>query len=400
MPVTRHLLVLLFATLCCATPAVANCPGDCNGDGVVLINEVVTGVAIALGTQASGSCTALDRNADGAIGIDELLTAVNALLGACPTAPPDGSATPTPSAPATGTPTVAPPASTPTDTPSPTPSSTAPNQPPRLPTPFLYRGFAGFPIALPLGAVDPEGGPLTCRADGLADGMTLDDDAVLRWTPTDRQLGPQLIPFTCSDSAEPPAVSTSMLALQVAADDDCAMPTCDPATGCTATLPSPAESCCGGSAAPRVAELSADCPLGRVLELGRNVAGFGPLQNCDRLRIRNFAQAGAELAIHVRISCISPLNRVTVTAHLITSPPRIDAVFSEAGVFLPLEPTDGFYERRNIRFPVLGGGPFFDLDNAEANLTVTVSERPPSTVSVTKSLRVRLTFQTPPDLPD
>jgi len=389
--VSYRFVPLLILALCSAPVVAADCPGDCNGDGTVQINELVTAVGIALGATDIGACRATDLNGDGAIAINELLTAVNALLGGCV----PGDSTPTPSV------AVATAIDTPTATPTTTPTTlpTQPNQPPRLPTPFVYQGVEGLPIALPLGAVDPEGGTVMCTADGLATGMTLDSDAVLRWTPTADQLGPQLIPFTCSDDADPPASSSGVLALEIAAADNCAVPTCDPASGCTFTLPDPAQSCCSNQAEPRVAEISADCPLGRALEIGQNTDGFGPIHNCDRMHVRNFAQAGAELALHIRVSCISPLNRVVVGVRMQTSP-RGDAIDSDAGIFLPLDPVDGFYERRNIRYPILGGGPFFDLDNAEANLTVTVSEIPPSTVSISKTLRVRLTFSDLPDLPD
>jgi hypothetical protein len=63
--------------------APARCAGDCNGNGVVTINELITGVAIALGNQALAACTPLDRNGDGRITINELIAAVNAALVGC-----------------------------------------------------------------------------------------------------------------------------------------------------------------------------------------------------------------------------------------------------------------------------------------------------------------------------
>ncbi|MEO8605897.1 MAG: hypothetical protein ABI629_25225 [bacterium] len=396
-----RLLALLFASWCAvATAAAAGCPGDCNGDGVVTIDEIISGVAIALGTKPTSVCAAFDRDADGSISINELLAAVNALLSGCPGITPS---VPTPSRTATTSASSTPGAPTATDTarPSSTPTTTStPIQPPLIPTPFVYRGFAGFPIALPLGAVDPGGGPLTCSADDLIDGMTLGGDAVLRWTPNDEQLGPQLIPFTCSNGADPPLPSAGALAFEIAAHDACAMPVCDEAAGCTSTLPSPMTKCCTDAVAPRVAEFTGSCPLGLSLEIGQNSEGFGALQNCDQLYVRNFAQSQAELAFHIRVSCVSPLVGVRVTAQLQSSA-RGEAVNSEIPrVYLPVEPTNGFFERRNVRFPVNGPGPFNNLDNAEGNLTVTVSEQPPSTVSVTRTIRVRTTFEPQPDRPD
>ncbi len=66
------------------TSAATSCRGDCNGDGMVSINELVTGVNIALGNSDVSSCPAFDANGDGEVTIDELIAAVNAALGGCP----------------------------------------------------------------------------------------------------------------------------------------------------------------------------------------------------------------------------------------------------------------------------------------------------------------------------
>jgi len=64
-----------------ATPAPA-CAGDCNGDGVVAINELILGVNIALGAPVAG-CPAIDANGDGAVAINELIAAVGRALSGC-----------------------------------------------------------------------------------------------------------------------------------------------------------------------------------------------------------------------------------------------------------------------------------------------------------------------------
>jgi hypothetical protein len=68
-----------------ASIAVPACVGDCNRDGAVTVDELLTGVNIALGNLPIDRCTAFDTNADGAVTIDELLTAVNNALGICTT---------------------------------------------------------------------------------------------------------------------------------------------------------------------------------------------------------------------------------------------------------------------------------------------------------------------------
>jgi hypothetical protein len=62
----------------------AGCPGDCNADGAVKVDELVKGVNIALGTTAVGECVAFDINDDGQVTVAELIKAVNAALTGCP----------------------------------------------------------------------------------------------------------------------------------------------------------------------------------------------------------------------------------------------------------------------------------------------------------------------------
>jgi hypothetical protein len=62
------------------------CAGDCNGDGAVAINELITGVNIALGSAPISSCPSFDGNGDGNVAINELIAAVNNALNGCPAA--------------------------------------------------------------------------------------------------------------------------------------------------------------------------------------------------------------------------------------------------------------------------------------------------------------------------
>ena len=59
------------------------CPGDCNGDGVVAINELVTAVNVSTDVLAVSACRAADRDGNGRVTIDELIAAVNAASGGC-----------------------------------------------------------------------------------------------------------------------------------------------------------------------------------------------------------------------------------------------------------------------------------------------------------------------------
>lgn len=66
------------------TPPTPSCVGDCDGNGMVAINELILGVNIALGTASVDDCPAFDENGDGMVGINELVTAVNNALNNCP----------------------------------------------------------------------------------------------------------------------------------------------------------------------------------------------------------------------------------------------------------------------------------------------------------------------------
>jgi hypothetical protein len=59
------------------------CPGDCDYDGIVKVNEVIRGVGIAVGAVGLSTCRAADVTTDGKIGIDELIRSVDALLSGC-----------------------------------------------------------------------------------------------------------------------------------------------------------------------------------------------------------------------------------------------------------------------------------------------------------------------------
>ncbi|HVN85223.1 MAG TPA: choice-of-anchor Q domain-containing protein [Candidatus Binatia bacterium] len=63
------------------------CFGDCNRDGKVSVDELVAGVAFALGHPSSVGCDAIDSNSDGRVTVDELVLAVNVALNGCRSLP-------------------------------------------------------------------------------------------------------------------------------------------------------------------------------------------------------------------------------------------------------------------------------------------------------------------------
>jgi hypothetical protein len=64
--------------------AARSCPGDCNNDGEVTIDELIRMVNIALGSAELRTCPVGDLNGDGEITIDEIIRSVNVALNGCP----------------------------------------------------------------------------------------------------------------------------------------------------------------------------------------------------------------------------------------------------------------------------------------------------------------------------
>jgi len=114
-PVGRLLAlpVLLVVLAQPASSAAQSCVGDCDGDVLVLINELILGVNIALGVEPVSSCPSLADNT-GMVTISQLIRAVSHALTSCPATP-----SVTPSA------TPAPPTPTPSSSASATRSATA-----------------------------------------------------------------------------------------------------------------------------------------------------------------------------------------------------------------------------------------------------------------------------------
>ncbi|MBI4518262.1 MAG: hypothetical protein HY699_20880 [Deltaproteobacteria bacterium] len=66
---------------CTRTPV--SCVGDCDGSSEVTVDELVTGVNIALGSLPLSACRSFDTDTDGAVTVDELVRAVNDALAGC-----------------------------------------------------------------------------------------------------------------------------------------------------------------------------------------------------------------------------------------------------------------------------------------------------------------------------
>ncbi len=66
-----------------ANSALAACPGDCNTDRAVSVDELIVGVNIALGNTGLAACSAMDTGGSGAVEVDEIIQAIGAALDGC-----------------------------------------------------------------------------------------------------------------------------------------------------------------------------------------------------------------------------------------------------------------------------------------------------------------------------
>ncbi len=85
----------VLGLLVVARPVVGQaCVGDCNGDGAVAVNELITGVNMALGLVAGTACPSFLTGENTEPAISDLIAGVNAALNGCPaitcTPPEDG----------------------------------------------------------------------------------------------------------------------------------------------------------------------------------------------------------------------------------------------------------------------------------------------------------------------
>jgi hypothetical protein len=66
-----------------AAPCRATCVGDCDGDGVVVITDLIRSVSVTLEASEIADCPAIDVNLDGRATIDEVILALDNNLGGC-----------------------------------------------------------------------------------------------------------------------------------------------------------------------------------------------------------------------------------------------------------------------------------------------------------------------------
>ncbi len=333
------------------------CIGDCAIDGRVTVDEIITGVSIALGQIEIDSCALLDRNRDGAVTVDEILAAVTAALAGC-----------------------------------------TPNQAPSAENPPDYLTYPEQPIRVVLSATDPDDDPLEFSADELPPGASLDRmSGVLEWQPTEADVGSHLVSYTVTDTGLPPLSTSATIRFDVMRLKACEDLECDPATGCTAMRLDIREDCCPAPPDVRDSEPLLDCPEGARLVLGRNAEGFGPLQDCDVVPLVSQAQGRTTLRLHLAPRCIRTTVSSSMRLQVYTANTVLVNVTETTVSFGPAD--NGFVVQRNRTFGVDDSEiepERFEGDEAEVSLTVQDADG----LFLQKKIRVRLTLQRAGDLPD
>ncbi len=379
------------------------CSGDCDNSGQLTVDELLRAVNIGLGDLALAVCPNVDVSEDGSVTVEEIIIATGFALNGCP--PPDTSTptvtntltrTNTPTSTATPTKTATPTntaTSTPTSTPTPTPTG---NRPPELTCRDVYRTYPGFPIEFVIEVSDPNDNAVTFATESLPAGVTLSETGLFQWTPGEQQLGGFHVRFTATDDGEPPMASEGELMFKVESLDPCTIPTCDPSTGCTGELRPLDQPCCSLEGEPRVSEPFAACPQGRALFVGRpGVDHFQRVHNCDALTYDNNRQLGASIFFDVEARCLRA-DRDIRTQILLVNASRIALNTDEMEEFDPGD--NGFIVARDLFDEINPPGPFMDLDDHEANLTITLTDADGVTVSDT--FRIITTQSSLPILPD
>lgn len=351
------LLVLILQTGAVASRAQdePTCRGDCDASGEVAEGDLALALTALFSPSSEDICPALPAAAEETPGAADLLAAIAQRAAGC-----------------------------------------EPGAPLEVAPPPILRSFSGLEIAVPIAAT---GGtpPLSYSAEDLPEGAALDPETgVFSWIPSPEQAARYTIPVSVTDGADPPDSATTTLNLRITPLDSCSIPTCNPALGCSTTLPPLSEPCCtGGAAEPRVAEVVADCPDGAVVMIGRNVSsGFGRLENCDSLRLIAFTQAGVTIRIHLAARCFTTGQILLLKSRLETR----DTLHTDREDTIVMQPTGvGFSQRINISLPVRDAT--MELEGQEANLSVELEDPFTGTIA-SESVRVILRHGALTDIPD
>ncbi len=285
----------------------------------------------------------------------------------------------------------------------PTPSATgvATNQPPVAPPLQVFTSFAGHPLEVNVEVWDPEGDSLSYEVVFGPRTMVLrsgDGFTRLFWLPMASDLGAQFVRVRATEIEQRGRSVDADFLFDVRWATGCESVRCQPNQGCTASLAPLGHRCCDEEPRwPRPSLAKLPCPQGRGLWVGRNLGdGFGTIGNCDRFKVINFGQIGAVVRLNLAVRCLDTSEPLELRAEMRTAEREL---FSAARAMVRVkEGEDGFARRFALAFPVRGPGPFFEFEDAEAELSLAVKDAAGQTLET--KLRLLLTFDELPDLPD
>ncbi len=263
---SRIAIAFTFAALtglAAAAPVPDQCVGDCAGDGAVTIDDLITGVNIALGLADVSTCEAF-ADGEGVVTIAQLIQGVNNALAGCPPPVDTPTVTHTATVPPTGTPTGTV-AATATATIVTTVSATPTSSPTALPTGTAQGTITATPTAVPTGTTQAT---ITPTATGVPTGTAT---AVVTATPTGLPTG------TATATGAPGTPTPAMGETPTAADSPTptGTPTASPMP--TATAIPPGEQLAGRAALFSTGLGGVHSIVGALVAILTNDDGAAPL---------------------------------------------------------------------------------------------------------------------------
>jgi hypothetical protein len=192
----------------------------------------------------------------------------------------------------------------------------------------------------------------------------------------------------------PPTATAPPVSTPTPAPTETPIGACDGPDGTLAPLTA---NCCGAESRTLAVDgpTPAECPQGRDVALGRNRQGFGMLQDCDRIRVVNFAQGGAAVRLNIAARCLDASAPVAVRVRL----EMRDRVLIDREETVTLQPGgDGSAIAFAVPFGISGAVRFLDVEGREANLAVAVTDA--GGLTARTQLRLVLTAQALADLPE
>lgn len=169
---------------------------------------------------------------------------------------------------------------------------------------------------------------------------------------------------------------------------------CDP-PACVRLPIEVAPHCCTAEPVPAsTLELPSCDPAAEPL-LGRNLDGFGRIDDCERLPLLSFAQGGIALRFHVLAVCLDADERIRVDVHLRSAD---EVLIDETRFARFARRSDGWLEERSLVFEL----PFPTRPDQYEGVECTLEVRLTDTHGVTQSTskRIVLTLLPVADEPD